>query len=354
MAKFCSNCGNALSGTEKFCGSCGTPIITAEPAKEEPAVEAVKEETPASEPVAEETPAEEPEAEAVPAEEPVSEPEAVEAPAAEPAAEPVIEEEPVVEEAPASEPEVQEVPAEAIAATEAPKPAPAPAPAPPPPAPAPAEPAVQPAAETPAPVKAKKEKVKKEKKKKSAAGVVITIIIILVVLLGLGIASLFVLPVFGVDMPSIDLPFMKTFLDEIESEKPADSGKNYAYYDDDFADIVTDQDWVSYSDTMKKDAVYYSDSDELVFRIFVEDYDADDIYYVVYYSEDDNFTSSDLKKPVLSDDAELQDDSGYEPFYLLEYSKKIRPGHYVFIAYENDKCKTVYAVAYCEVLDKES
>lgn len=29
MAKFCSNCGAALEGTEKFCASCGTPVMDA-------------------------------------------------------------------------------------------------------------------------------------------------------------------------------------------------------------------------------------------------------------------------------------------------------------------------------------
>ena len=118
--------------------------------------------------------------------------------------------------------------------------------------------------------------------------------------------------------------------------------------------MIDEVSWWDYDSTMKKDGVYYSDTDTLGFSIKIDDEDADDIYYAYYYSDDKDFDKDDLKKSIFDDTIDPTSYDDGTTYYNIDCSKKIKEGYYVVVVYDNEDLDNVLAVGHCEVVKDAS
>ncbi|MCH4154178.1 MAG: zinc-ribbon domain-containing protein [Saccharofermentans sp.] len=301
MAKFCANCGAELNDGEKFCPSCGTPAaepVSAEATASESASEDISSDNVSAD---EDSPAEE------------SAP--VEPVAADTVDEPVI-----------PEPEVPENKAGDVPASGASE--------------NPHEiPEASTAAADAAPLSAPADRKPASKNNKTGLIVVLAAVGVVIVVAIVCLAKILT---------------GGTFLDKIEKLKAVDDGKNYAIYDKDFNKMIDEVSWWDYDSTMKKDGVYYSDTDTLGFSIKIDDEDADDIYYAYYYSDDKDFDKDDLKKSIFDDTIDPTSYDDGTTYYNIDCSKKIKEGYYVVVVYDNEDLDNVLAVGHCEVVKDAS
>ena len=239
MAKFCANCGAELNDGEKFCPSCGTPAA-------EPAAEPVSAEATASESASEDISSDNVSADE---DSPAEESAPVEPVAADTVDEPVI-----------PEPEVPENKAGDVPASGA------------------SENRMRfPKLLRPLRMPRLCQRLPTGNPSKNNKTGLIVVLAAVGVVIVVAIVCLAKILTGG------------TFLDKIEKLKAVDDGKNYAIYDKDFNKMIDEVSWWDYDSTMKKDGVYYSDTDTLGFSIKIDDEDADDIYYAYYYSDDKGF-----------------------------------------------------------------